>query len=163
MKKVSKKFPPLSGFTIIELLVVFTLIGVLTSLGIASYSSYTSSQSVQMAGTNFITLLHNAQSRSISQVIPSSCSSGTFTGYEVDITPGGQQYSLTALCSPSNILISSTSLPYGVTFGSGPTSSVIFNIFTGTVVTPATFTINGYNKSRTINVSQIGNVTMTTP
>lgn len=158
MKKVIRHFPPSLGFTIIELLVVFTFIGILTSLGIASYSSYTSSQSVQTAATNFVNLLHTAQSRSLSQVIPSSCASGTMIGYEVDIATGGQQYSLTALCGASRIPISTAALPYGVTFGTGPGSSVIFNISSGTVVTPVTFTINSYNKIRTIKVSQIGNV-----
>lgn len=146
------------GFTLIELLVVFAFIGILTSLGMASYSAYNGSQSVQTSATNFVTLLHTAQSRALSQVVPSSCATNTISAYEVDVTPGGQQYSLWAICGGKQA-VSSAKLPYQVTFSPGSTASVIFNLATGTVVRPATFSINGFGKTKTITVSQIGNVT----
>jgi hypothetical protein len=77
----------------------------------------------------------------------------------VDITPGGQQYTFSVVCGGEKPL-SSGSLPFQVSFSAGSTPSVIFNIASGTVVSPGTFTINGFGKTKTITVSQIGNIMM---
>src|SRR5882672_1504998 len=102
-----------NGFTLIEILVVFSFIGILTTLGVASYASYNGTQSVHSATNDVVTLLQSAKSRSISQVIPSSnsCVVNSLSGYEVDMTPGGQQYTLFAVCG-GKMSISTAQLPY---------------------------------------------------
>jgi len=142
------------GFTLIEMLVVLSFIGILTSLGIASYSSYNSSQSVQSSATDVETLLASAKSRAISQVIPSSCGTNPLTGYQVDFTISAGQYTLSAICGSKQVQ-STNALPSQITFATGSTASVLFSVATGTV-SPATILITGYGKTKTITVSQTG-------
>jgi len=146
------------GFTLIELLVVFTFIGILTALGIAAYSSYNSAQTVQSSAEDVATMLSTAKEHSLSQVIPSSCGSNSVTGYQVDITVTGQQYTLSALCGTKQV-ITSNSLPPHVMFANGSTPSVLFDISTGTLSSTATLSITGYGKTKTISISQTGNIT----
>ncbi|HWY79694.1 MAG TPA: GspH/FimT family pseudopilin [Candidatus Sulfotelmatobacter sp.] len=146
------------AFTLIELLVVFSLIGLLTALGIASYSSYNATQSVQSSANDLATFLQTAESRSISQVVPSSCSNPV-TGYEVDVTPNGKQYTLFAVCGLKQV-ITTNQLPSNVSFTGASDPSVVFAISSGVVITPkitpATISIAGYGKSKTIRVSGTG-------
>jgi prepilin-type N-terminal cleavage/methylation domain-containing protein len=146
-----------NGFTLIELLVVFSLIGVITALGIASYSAFNSSQIVQSSASNVATLLNSAKSRAISQVIPSSCGTNFVTGYQVDVTVSGQQYSLSAMCGSKQV-VSTNNLPSQISFATGSTSPVVYAISSGTVATAATILVTGYGKTKTITVSKTGNV-----
>jgi prepilin-type N-terminal cleavage/methylation domain-containing protein len=154
---VHKRNISADGFTLIELLVVFALIAMLTAFGIASYSAYNSSQIVQSSASTVATLLNTARSRAISQVIPSSCGTNFVTGYQVDITVTGQQYTLSAMCGSKQV-VSTNNLPSQVTFATGSTATIVYAISSGTVATPATILITGYGKTKTITVNGTGNV-----
>jgi prepilin-type N-terminal cleavage/methylation domain-containing protein len=147
------------GFTLLELLTVFGIIAILTSLGIASYNSYTSSQTVQSSANDVATILNSAKSRSLSQVIPVSCGVNPVTGYQVDITINGGQYTLSAICGSKQI-IKTNNLSPNVTFANGSTASVFFNISTAAVASTATITLTGYSKTKVIIVSQTGDVSV---
>ena len=68
------------GFTLLELLIVFSIMVILSAVGIASFVSYSRSQSVDTAMREFKTLLFSARSRAQSQLRDSSCFSAGFTG-----------------------------------------------------------------------------------
>lgn len=157
----SKKFHLLSesGFTLVELLTVFALIGILTAIGMASYSSYNASQVVKSSESNVATALNAANSEAISQVIPSSCGNNVLTGYQVDITVNGSSYTLSAICGGKQVVDTYT-LPPQVTFASGSTASTFFNVSSGTAANVATILITGYGTTKTITVGQEGSVTM---
>lgn len=154
-RTVPKLFP--KGFTLIELIVVFSLIGILTSLGIASYAAYNSSQIVQSSATTVVTQLNSARSLAISQVIPTSCGTNYLTGYQVDITPNGQQYTVSAMCGSKQV-ISTYNLPKQLTFVSGSTTPVFFAVSTGIVATTATIQVTGYGKTKIITVTTAGSI-----
>jgi prepilin-type N-terminal cleavage/methylation domain-containing protein len=155
---IKKHFPP-GGFTLIEMLVVIGIISTLTSLGIASYSSYNALQTVESNATTVATQLGSAKSQAISQVIPSSCGANPLTGYQVNITVNSQQYTVAAVCGTQQV-VSTNKLPPELTFTAGSTATVFFSVSTGAVANTATINITGYGKTKTITVSNIGNISV---
>jgi len=149
----------MKGFTLFELLVVFAIVAIVTSLGIASYNAYNSNQTVQSSASDVATMLATAKSRALSQVIPPSCATNPVTGYQVDVAVGTQDYTLSAICNGKQVLTTNNLAP-NVTFGVGSTTSVLFNISDGTVASTATIIINGYGKTKTITISPTGNITV---
>ncbi|MGH7204158.1 MAG: pilus assembly FimT family protein [Candidatus Levyibacteriota bacterium] len=91
------------GFTLIELLVVIAMMAVLTSLGVASYSSYNNAQVIQTAGSDVVNMLNTAKSQAISQVKPADCKDNPLSGYQVTIDSVQQQYTLSAVCGTDAI------------------------------------------------------------
>ncbi len=147
----------MKAFTLIELILVFALIGVLTSLGIASYAAYNGTQSVQSAASDMQNILRTAQSRSISQVKPASCGTNALTGYQVDITVNTQAYTLSAMCGTKQV-IANKLLPAQVTFATGSTASIFFAIGSGTVANTATITVSGFGKTKAVTISKTGSI-----
>ncbi len=78
-----------AGFTFIELIVVFSVIAILSSVGIASFVSYSRTQQLNSSSSELVTLINLAKSRSASQIKPNNigiCSNNaTLEGYEVRI------------------------------------------------------------------------------
>lgn len=148
----------MKGFTLIELLIVFAFIGVLTALGLASYASYNSTQAVHSSAADVATMLNTAKSRALAQVIPSSCAASV-TGYEVDVTVGGNQYKLYAVCTVKKLITTST-LPPHVTFAAGSDPTVFFAISTGGVAATNNVIVTGYGKTKTITINPEGNVSV---
>lgn len=74
------------GFTLIELIVVFTLFTILSGVGVASFVTYSRSQGVDNSMKELKTTLYTARSRSLSQLKDVSCGSNVnlqLLGYEV--------------------------------------------------------------------------------
>ena len=149
-----------SGFTLIELVVVFTIIGIMTALGIASFSSFNGSQSVQVGASDVSNMISTAKSRSISQVKPPQCVGKTLNGYQVNVTALGPAYTLSVICGGTTYVIDTKDLPFQVTFANGSTASVLFAVSTGSVSAPATITVSGYGRTKVISVSTTGNISV---
>jgi len=143
------------GFTLIEILVVFSLIGILTALGFASYSAFNGEQALSSSASDVATMLSSAKSHALTQVVPNSCGTNSITGYQVSISTTTQQYILSVVCG-SSYALTTNKLQSQVTFGGSSTTSVFFNMSTGTVTAPATIIVNGYGKTKTIRVSSTG-------
>src|SRR4030042_4548027 len=94
------------GFTLIELIVVFSILSVLSAAGLASFVTYSRTQAVTNERNNLILILNVAKARAQSQIKPSSCSTQTLRGYEVFINTANDTYILRAVCSPSVVVIS---------------------------------------------------------
>ncbi|HYK08861.1 MAG TPA: prepilin-type N-terminal cleavage/methylation domain-containing protein, partial [Candidatus Eisenbacteria bacterium] len=69
-----------AGFTLIELMVVFSVMVILSSVGIASFVSYSHSTQVDNSMKELKTSLYTARSRALSQLRDSSCYANGFTG-----------------------------------------------------------------------------------
>lgn len=148
------------GFTIIELIIVFSVLAIISSIGVASFVSYTKSQELRSATLQVKTILQQARSQASAQVKPSSC--GIFQGYEVRIccVPSGSNcpacnssgnYELDAICSsvPNGLLINSTTLSSSISVKDSGTThrSFLFIPITGGVVTGGTITLQGANNA----------------
>ncbi len=147
------------GFTLIELIVVFSVISILSTVGIASFIDYSRSQSLQTSASNFAVILDLAKSRTSSQVKPSECL-GSLNGYQVDIL-SDTTYSLSVYC-PEVHLIQTTTLPdrgnikFDLGLGQTTTTSIFFPIITSGVRGAGNVVLTGYNKSRWVCIDPRG-------
>lgn len=158
------------GFTVIELLVVFSILAILSTIGIASFSSYANSQKLRSATLDISTMLQQARSQSQTQVKPNSCD--VFEGYKVQIccVPSGSNcptclsqdnYELDAVCAnaPNGLLISSGTFTSGVSIDTNGTTQRMFQFIpiTGGVVSGGQIKIDGASsQTQTIKVSATG-------
>lgn len=150
-----KRFSTFKGFTLLELLVVFGIIGILTGISIASYSTFNNTQSLQSAVRDVQNMLSTAKSRAISQVKPDVCGEAPLSGYQVVFS--NPSYTLQVVCGDTNHIIKTQSLPMGVSFAGGSAATVFFAISQGTSA-PSVVTLSGYGKTKNITISSTGNI-----
>lgn len=146
------------GFTLIELIVVFAILGIMTMAGLSAYSVFSNSQGVQVGTADVSNMLTTAKTRAISQASPPQCSGKSLQGYMVAINILNSQFSLSAVCGGNTYLLSTKDLPAGVTFQSGSTATVTFNVSTGAPSNSASISLSGNGKTKTISVQSTGNI-----
>jgi prepilin-type N-terminal cleavage/methylation domain-containing protein len=150
------------GFTLLELIIVFTVISILSSIGIASFVSYSKAQSLQSAASDLALTLNSAKSRANSQVKPNDCS-GALIGYKVVIgypsTTPITKYSLYAVCGEP-LLIKTTTLPDNGKIIFDSDKSIFFPILTGAVGGSGAIVLTGYNLTKTVTIDNVGNISI---
>ncbi len=111
------------GFTLLELLVVVSIMVLVFGISIASFNTFNKRERLQQAALNFKTALRYAQTRALSADKPSNCDqSDTFVGMHVDF-PNTGTYTVTHECSSGLVgTVESTLLPTGIVFTSLPTA-----------------------------------------
>lgn len=154
------------GFTLLELIIVFTVIAILSTVGITSFVSYSRSQSLQSAASDLASTLDSAKSQANSQVKPSQCSADqALDGYKVVIDDPSlnpsTKYSLYVVCGQSQLVKTATlpdngKIKFILDPGQTTTLSVFFPIIKGGVQGAGNITLTGYNQSRCVNVSSGG-------
>ena len=156
----------LRGFTLIELIVVFSVIAILSTVGVASFVSYSKAQTLQQARNDFVTILNTAKSRSSAQVKPSSqcLSNRVLEGYSVTINIPARTYSLNIVCSGIATVLSTATLPTNVTFNAATdtppttTTNIVFSVLTGGVTGTGSVVLNAYNATRTVTINSVGGI-----
>ena len=89
-----------SGFTVIEFLIVIGLIGIMTTVSIASYNTFAESVKLKNEVQKFIAIVSLAQKKAVSgENVSSYCANCSFNSYAVSTTAGAGyamqgQYSL---------------------------------------------------------------------
>ena len=164
------------GFTLIEIIVVVTVMAILSTIGLASFSEYNHSQTLGAVTLDVYTMLNTAKSRAQSQVKPSTClAPNTLDGYKVSIcgplsscTIGStDDYQLQAVCSGVGTRIDGKNLPQNISFVSSQGKSFLFPVIKGGATvdldgTPVLdcggvhacdIVISGYGKTRSINIA----------
>ena len=151
-----------AGFTIVELLFVFSVVSILSTVGVASFVSYSRAQTLSTATQDVTTMLEVAKSRASSQVVPAACGSNRLEGYNVKIL-NPNIFDLHAVCESLSPLMQSKKLPIGISFDSDTsrttTTSVTFNILTGLTQGFGQITMKGYNEAtKVIQVDSMGTI-----
>ncbi|MDP3988397.1 MAG: prepilin-type N-terminal cleavage/methylation domain-containing protein [Candidatus Levybacteria bacterium] len=176
-----------NGFTLIEILIAFSVIAILSTVGLASFVNYSRSQSLNTSAFDVSTMLNKAKSRSQSQMIQntnnqSMCPNSSFTGYEVLIClPGSNwcknekdlegnykyDYEMDIICDgdintyPSNPL-EGKKLPTNITFDTDPgyttSTSYLFKSVVGGVAGAGKVRLLGYNMIKDVVVDGMGNI-----
>lgn len=147
------------GFTLIELTIVFSVIAILSVIGLSISIDYNRTQIVNSAYEGFKTAINTAKSNALSQKKPNTCI-GSLNGYQIAVLPPSS-YILQVVCDGVPVDIRNFYLPQNVTFDQEIT--FFFPILIGgATFTPSgptgTVTLTGYNKSKTITVDSAGNI-----
>lgn len=157
-----------SGFTLIEILVATTLIAILTSIAIPSFTNFTKRQALLQIARQFKSDLREVQTKAISGFCPaSSCPQprqiSSFCGWGIDV-PANNSYQLClyakvgGLCTTPSCTVSRTvSLPVGTTID--PTgTNVRFDFVSGKVTNNQVFTFLSGSGTKDITIGAGGNI-----
>jgi len=72
------------GFTFIELLIVVAIMGVLTSIGVASYNNFNDKRVVENAAAELKSNLSSTQSKAVNNEKPTSCADKVLDGWYLE-------------------------------------------------------------------------------
>ncbi|MCL5434896.1 MAG: prepilin-type N-terminal cleavage/methylation domain-containing protein [Patescibacteria group bacterium] len=150
------------GFTLLELVIVFSVISILSTVGIASFVGYSRAQSLQSAASSLESTLNLGKSHANSQVKPSLCSTETLSGYQVDIL-SDTTYSLSVVCLGAHTILTTTlpdngNIKFNLGAGQTTTTSVFFPVITSGVKGAGAIVLTGYGQTKTVTVDRVGNV-----
>lgn len=159
-KRKTYNFKSRAGFTLIELVIVFSVIAILSIIGIASFVSYSHSQTLNTATLDVSTMLNTAKSKALSQVKPAqgSCSAQPLDGYKVIVSRLDGTYEINAICGGNIVLIERKTLPTDIGFGTVSATTIFFHGLTGSIDGAGTITITGYSMTKSIDISPLGNI-----
>lgn len=163
------------GFTLIEMIVVITVIAIISSVGIASFVDYSRNQEVNKAVSDMANILQEARSRATSQVKPDvvACRNNTLSRYRValcqtdktqclGINKQNYHYELQVDCEGNYTFIESGKLSTSsnISFITSDDGKVFsFPIITGGA-TAGSIGISGYGKPvKTITIEANGKIT----
>lgn len=171
VRNMSEKFPlhpntVTAGFTLVELMVAFSLGITISLVGMLGFSQFSDKQQVESATLNVATMLQKARSRARSQVKPGvgSCATQAMDGYQVrfcDVagsgctTPG--QYELLIVCGGLGTVVETKQLPQNIFVTSSTLPSYQFNVITGAAQS-GQIIINGNGIDKTITISSNGTI-----
>jgi prepilin-type N-terminal cleavage/methylation domain-containing protein len=164
---MNRKFS--SGFTLIELVIVFGIIALISSLSFVSLRGFAERRTVNEASAEFASAAQLAKSRSQTQVKPTDavCTGRTLDGYRVSLACLGSSctgYTLTPVCGGSNsTAIKSGTFPTSITVGSSVSSSFLFQTISGIVQgagNPSIITFSGSaGEKATVRIYKDGRIT----
>ncbi len=145
--------PRAHGFTLIEIIVSVSLLLVLSSLFMASYSGFNNSQTVKQAASTLVVNLSAVRTKASAGVKPTECIT-TLTGYIVDFTD--DEYTAQALCEddPAGD-VTTYKLPTGVLFTPVP-SSITFYVLDRGASVDQTIVLTGFGTTVGVHVSPSG-------
>lgn len=145
MKNVTAKLPEKlnRAYTLIEVLVVLSIIGVLFGIGYVSYRDFSRRQELAGVAKNIQGNLRKAQQSALSGVKPEGvyCNSQTLIGYDFYMV-SSSEYQIRANCAGGNIVVLDVNLPVSETL-SMTDNPILFKVLgNGTnIASSATITV----------------------
>jgi len=146
------------GYTLIEVLVSLTVVGLLFGFGFVSFRDFSRRQAVASAGRMVIADLRLAQSKALSGEKPSGCT-GNLSTYNFVIV-GTSSYRIDAVC-PGSVTTKTQPLPSGILISSTPQNTVSFKVLGQGMAGPGvtiTLSQTGTTNISTITVSEGGEI-----
>lgn len=154
------------GFTLIELIVVFSIFFLVTTVSLVSFSNFSSSQALNSSVLDVIAVLSEAKSSASSQFLPVpsiaavACNpaSPQLNSYSIRINPP-VTYSVWIYCnsSPRPFRYKERQLPSQIRFGSGTSSEVTFGAGTGQS-NGGTIILIDSSRTKNIRIDTQGNI-----
>lgn len=147
------------GFTLIEIIVVFSVIAIVATVGVAAFVNYSKTQSLQTSYLDLKSTLSTAKSYSLSQIKPAECATNILIGYEVSLDIFNNKYSLIAKCQGFDKTLKTSSFPPSITFNNSLTTSNTFLFpVLSTQITGGTITIDGFGDQKVITIDGLGGI-----
>ncbi|MBI2641608.1 prepilin-type N-terminal cleavage/methylation domain-containing protein, partial [Candidatus Roizmanbacteria bacterium] len=144
------------GFTIIETVVVLTIISVISGLSLASYNSFQQQKKVQQQSTQVVDVLELAKAKSLASDLsgPGACDIDDFEGYQVNIS-STTSYTLERCCDGACANVQLYRLPSGLTFNDVG-KQILFQPLTGGTAGTTVAVKNASNTCAPIGISSTG-------
>lgn len=148
----------------VELLVVFVLIIVGSTAGIASFSRFGEAKKLDVSASEVESFLNNARINAVTQTIPQSpvvcISPKKWKMYSVEVI-SINTYEMNVYCDNDITILKTKKLPGGVTFSvlPVPDNEIFFLISTGTSPAGGMITLNGTGGTKQIIIDTAGNIT----
>lgn len=177
MRKTKLNTRSQKAFTLIEIVIAFSIMAIISTIGLAAFVDYSRSQSLNNAVNELVTILNKAKSNAQSQVVPASCTS--FQGYKIIICSGppaselcanvkGDDYEMDRVCDNKNVLVESKKFTdSNISFDTSSTTSTsfFFKVLSGGVdlsagINTGVVRINGFGNHKDISVNKSGNITV---
>ena len=156
-----------SGFTLIELIVVFTVIAILSTIGTISFVSYSRTQTLNQTTNDLVQTLNTAKSLSASQLKTLNKNGKTWqcldtqalNGYGVQINKTQKYYQLYIECIANGVAASHTSIEWQTPLSDNITittnvTSVFFPVLSGGIISDGeSIALSSYGNTKTINLT----------
>jgi prepilin-type N-terminal cleavage/methylation domain-containing protein len=148
-----------AGFTLIELMIVVTVMAILTGVGIAAYNRFNRKQKMLAAANQFAVDLRLAQKNAdSSELPPTGCVDDYITAYSLRYVDA-IQYAIWAECTGGEALIGTRNLPEGI-FQDDFGEIEFLTDSGGATLKTVTFSITGDDRNARVVVSSAGSVSV---
>ncbi|TXG76516.1 prepilin-type N-terminal cleavage/methylation domain-containing protein [Candidatus Dojkabacteria bacterium] len=165
MRKAALKIQ--KGFTIIELVLVVGIIGVISTFGFVAIDQFTSSKDFESTTNNFVNMIYEAKSNTLSQVkLGGNCAATNLIGYKISVNTAVNpiSYTMSIVCgtdseTPSSWTTTAIKTDYLTTDASldmVPTSSFMFETPNALVSEEYTMNLSFGSLNKTIVVATAG-------
>jgi prepilin-type N-terminal cleavage/methylation domain-containing protein len=149
------------GFTMIELLITISIMGLLLTLGLVYYQDFNRRQILNQAAKDLSSNLRLAQSRALAGEKPLDWCDGeseTLVGYRLEFTTE-TEYQLMAVCSSSASEFQVTKMVKLPTNVVGPNGTgVLFKVLARGVEAETSFPLQGFGQEKRVTVELSGNI-----
>lgn len=146
------------AFTLAELVVIFAIFLIVTTVGMVSFTQYGNLQQIDSTLLEITSILNKARVNAVAQNLVSPCTSSLLRYSVRFVMP--RTYDLYAYCNGSNFRINRMRLPSSLSFDPTSTSEIDFKVSTGFSSGGVVRVRLGSTTSKNILVDGSGNISV---